>query len=67
MLHVSRTLLNVDFNNSTKYWICDNVYIDDDVKKGDHDHINEKCRDSADRNFNMKAKLNSKSLSYFTT
>ena len=27
-----KTLLNVDFNNSTKYWICDNVYIDNDVK-----------------------------------
>ena len=30
---------NEDFENSTKSWICDNDYIDDDVKVRDHCHI----------------------------
>ena len=29
---------NEDFKNSTKYWICDNVYIDNDVKVRDLCH-----------------------------
>ena len=28
-----------DFENFTKYWICDNDYADDDVKVRDHCHI----------------------------
>ena len=28
-----------DFENSTKCWICDNVYVDGDVKVRDHCHI----------------------------
>ena len=31
---------NEDFENSTKCWICDNDYIDNDVKVTDHCHIN---------------------------
>ena len=30
---------NEDFKNSTKCWICDNGYIDNDVKVRDHCHI----------------------------
>ena len=30
---------NEDFENSTKCWICDNDYIDSDVKVRDHCHI----------------------------
>ena len=28
-----------DFKNSTKCWICDNVYVDGDVKVRGHCHI----------------------------
>ena len=27
---------NEDFENFTKYWTCDNVYVDGDVKVTDH-------------------------------
>ena len=30
---------NENFENSTKFWICDNDYIDNDVKIRDHCHI----------------------------
>ena len=30
---------NKDFENSTKCWICDNYYADDDVTVRDHCHI----------------------------
>ena len=30
---------NEDFKNSTKCWICDNNYIDSDVKVRDYCHI----------------------------
>ena len=36
-----------DFKNSTKCWICDNDYIDTDVKVRDHCHITRKYRGSA--------------------
>ena len=32
---------NENFNNSTKGWICDNNYIDNDVEVRDHCHIKE--------------------------
>ena len=38
---------NEDFKKFTKYWICDNDYVDDDVKVRDHCHITGKYRDSA--------------------
>ena len=28
-----------DFENSAKYWICDHLYVDNDVKGRDHCHI----------------------------
>ena len=33
-----------DFGNSTKCWICDNDYIDNDVKVRDHCHITKKIQ-----------------------
>ena len=33
---------NEGFKNSTKCWICDNGYVDNDFKIRDHYHITEK-------------------------
>ena len=49
-----------NFKNPTKYWICDNDYVDNDAKVMDHCHVTRKYRGSAHRNCNI-AKL----LSYF--
>ena len=49
-----------DFENSTKCWICDNDYIDGDVKVRYHCHITGKYRDSAHRDCNINVKLNRK-------
>ena len=49
---------NEDFENSTKYWICDNDHIDNDVKVRDHCRITGKYRDSAHRDCNINVKLN---------
>ena len=49
-----------DFENSTKWWICDNVYVDVDVKVRDYYHIAGKYRGSAKRYCNEKVKLNHK-------
>ena len=51
---------NEDFKNSTKCWICDNDYIDNDVKLRDHCHITRKYRGSAHRDCNINGKLNQK-------
>ena len=56
-----------DFENSTKYWICDNDYVDDDVKVIDHCHIIEKYRAFANRDCIIKFKLNHKISVVFTT
>ena len=47
-----------DFENSTKCWISDNDYIDNDVKVRVHCHITEKNRGSAHRDCNINVKLN---------
>ena len=47
----------LDFQNSTKYWIWENVYVDNDVKVRDHCHIIEKYRGSAYRDCNINVKL----------
>ena len=60
-------MTNKDFENSTKCWICDNDYTDDDVKVRDHFHITGKQRGSAYRNCNINVKLIQKFPSYFTT
>ena len=46
-----------DFENSTKCWICDNVYVDGVVKVRDHCHINGKYRGSSQRDCNIKVNL----------
>ena len=49
-----------DFENSTKCWICDNNYTDNDVKVRDHCHITRKYRSCAHRDCNSNVKLNHK-------
>ena len=51
---------NEDFENSTKCWICDKIYVDKNVKVRDHCHITGKYRDSAHRDCNINLKLNHK-------
>ena len=49
---------NEDFKNSTKCWICDDNYVDNDVKVRDHCHITGKYRGSTHRDCNINVKLN---------
>ena len=49
-----------DFESSIKCWICDNGYVDGNVKVRDHCHIIGKYRGSAHRDCNIKVKLNHK-------
>ena len=51
---------NVNLKNSTKCWIGDNNYIDNDVKVKDRHRITEKYRGTAHRNCNVNLKLNHK-------
>ena len=51
---------NEDSNNSTKFWVFNNDYIDNDVKIRDHCHITGKYRGSAHRDCNINLKLNQK-------
>ena len=51
---------NDNFNYCTKCWICDNDYVDHDVKVRDHYHITGKYRDSGHRDCNINLKLNHK-------
>ena len=52
---------NENFKNSTKCWICDNYYADNDVKVRDHCHITGKYRGSAYGDCDIDLKLNHKS------
>ena len=56
---------NEAFENSTKYQICDNDYIDNYVKARDHCHVTGKYRDSTHRDSNINVKLNHKILVVF--
>ena len=56
---------NEDFKRSTKCWICDNDYVDNDVKVRDHCHIILKYRGSAHGDCDINLKLNHKSLVVF--
>ena len=47
---------NEDFENLTKCWICDNDYIDGDVKVRNHCHITGRYRGSANRDCNIDVK-----------
>ena len=49
-----------DFENSIKCWICDNDYVDGNVKLREYGHITGKYRRSAHRDFNINVKLNNK-------
>ena len=51
---------NEDFKNSTKCskWICDNDYVQNDVKVRDNCHITGKFRCFALRDCNINLKLN---------
>ena len=51
---------NEVFKNSTRYWICDNDYVHNDVKVRNHCHITKKYRDAAHRDCNINVKLNQK-------
>ena len=51
---------NEDFKSSTRRWICDNDYIDTDVKVRDHCQITGKYRGSARRDCNINLKLSHK-------
>ena len=54
-----------DYENSTKCWIGDNVYVDGEVKVKDHDHITRKYRGFAHRHCHINVKLNHKTLIQF--
>ena len=51
---------NENFKNSTKCWICENDYIDNDIKVREYRHITGKYRGSAYRDCNINLKLNHK-------
>ena len=48
---------NEDFKYSTICWICDNSYVDNNVKGRNHCHITGKYRGSAHRDCNINLKL----------
>ena len=49
-----------DFKNSTKCWICNDDYIDNDINVRDICLITEKYRGSLHRDYNVNLKLNHK-------
>ena len=49
---------NEYFKNCSKCWICDNDYVDNDVKVRDHCHTTGKDRGSGHRDCNINLKLN---------
>ena len=49
---------NEYFRNSTKWWICGNGCVDNDVKVRDYCHITGKYRSSAHRDCDINLKLN---------
>ena len=51
--------------NYTKCCVCDNDYIDGDVKVRDHCHISEKYRGSAHTDCNINVQLNHKTTVVF--
>ena len=51
---------NENFKDSTKCWICDNDYSDNDVKVRYHFHITGKYRGSEHRYCNISLKFNQK-------
>ena len=51
---------NEDLKNSNKCWICNNDYIDGDVKVKDNSHITQKYKGSTHRDCNISVKLSHK-------
>ena len=51
---------NEDVKNSTKCWICENDYVDNDFRLRDHYHMSGKYGGSAHRDCNINLKLNHK-------
>ena len=51
---------NENFKSSSKCWISDNDYADNDVKIRDHCHITGQYRCSTHSDFNINLKLNHK-------
>ena len=51
---------NEDFKNSTKCWICNNIYDDGNVKVRNYCHVTGKYRGFAHRDCNINIKLNHK-------
>ena len=51
---------NENLMNSTTCWICENDYVDGNVKVRDHCLVTGKYRDYVHRDFNIKVKLNHK-------
>ena len=49
-----------DFENSIKCWICDKVYVDEDVKVRGHCHTTGKYKGSVHRDCNVSVKVNHK-------
>ena len=45
---------NEDFKNSNKCWICENDYVDNDIKVRDHCHTTGKGSAQRDCNINLK-------------
>ena len=58
---------NKNFENSTKCWVCDCDYIDNDIKVKYQCHITAKYRASAHRDCNTNVKLNHKIAVVFHT
>ena len=55
-----------DFKNSTKCWICDNTYVDNDLKVRDQCHIIRKDGGSAHRDCNINLKFLSDDFKYLS-
>ena len=51
---------NGNFKTSAKCWICENDYVDNDVKVRYYCHITGKCRGSAHGYCNINLELNHK-------
>lgn len=46
--------------SSTKFWICDNTFVEGDIKVRDHCHVTKKCRGATHRDCNINVRLNYK-------
>ena len=56
---------NEHFRNSVECWICDNDYVDNDVKVRNHCHITGEYRGSAHADCNINLKLSHKITAIF--